>query len=73
MMLAGRCRAAAVAALEYLKDSQYQPDENHPLLRHWQLLAASGVIALSLPMGQACCEASRVCWLVVSPTYTAST
>ena len=51
---------AAIAAVEYLNDNDYQADDSHRLLRHWQILAASSVIALSLPMGQASCEASRV-------------
>jgi len=51
----------ALAALEHLKGSQHQHDDHQSVLGHWQLLAASGVIALSLPIGQALCEASRVC------------
>ncbi len=51
----------ALAALEHIKGSQHQHDDYQWLLGHWQLLAASGVIALSFPIGQALCEASRVC------------
>ncbi|CAK0784136.1 hypothetical protein CVIRNUC_007339 [Coccomyxa viridis] len=59
MQTSGRCRLAATAAVEHLNDNGYQSDDSHQLLRHWQILAASSIIALSLPMGQASCEASR--------------
>jgi hypothetical protein len=58
--MTGRCQVAALTTLEHHKGDQYQHADQQWLSGRWQLLAASGAIALSLPVGQALCEASRV-------------
>ena len=58
--MTGRRQVGALTTLEHDKGDQYQHAEQQWLSGRWQLLAASGAIALSLPIGQALCEASRV-------------
>lgn len=58
--MTGRCQVAALTTLEHYKGDHYQHVDQQLLSGRWQLLAASGAIALSLPVGQALCEASRV-------------